>query len=358
MYIDPAQLSKLIPLNGLDQIGLQRVVDIAERMDLRRSRQVYPIGSKDNYIYYLLEGEIAMLDRNGREARLSSDSQQARYAFGNLKPRPANARVVSDEAIIIRFDNSKLETLIAWRDQLAGPSKGSAFADDSGLLVSEMINDSDFPIDNDWIMALLCSPSFYDMPPENVQKIGQRMEPLSVKVGDQVVQQGEQGDYYYVIREGRARVIRNQITVAELDALNGFGEEALVSGAPRNATIEMITDGLLMRLSKADFQELLVPTLINHVSPRTARQMLQDGAILIDVRSIEEFSQRRLVRSINLPLFMLRQRLRKLDPARIYIVYCDSGIRSAAGCFLMAQKGFKSYLLEDLERAYLELSAK
>ncbi|MEO5341999.1 MAG: cyclic nucleotide-binding domain-containing protein [Gammaproteobacteria bacterium SHHR-1] len=355
MPTDPSQLRRLVPLTDLDRVGLERVAEIAQPLDLRRNQQIYAVDSKDSYVYYLLEGEIVMIDRNGREARLSADSQQARFAFGNLKPRPANARVISPKARVLRFDNTKLETLITWRDQLAGPA--SSFASD-GLVVSEMLSDSEFPIDNDWVMALLCSPSFYDLPPENVQKIGQRMEPQPVKAGQRVIQQGEMGDYYYVIREGRARVLINEVTVAELEPLAAFGEQALASGAPRNASVEMITDGLLMRLSKEDFLELLAPNLINRVSLDSAKRMLKDGAILVDVRSPDEFAQRRLVRSINLPLFMLRRRLRKLDHNRSYIVYCDSGIRSAAGCFIMAQKGFKSYLLEDRERAFEEIPAK
>ncbi len=356
MAINPEQLRQLIPLNGLDPVGLDRVADIAEQMDLRRSRQIYALGSRDNYIFYLLEGEISMLDRSGREARLSAHSEQARFAFGNLKPRPASARVVSETAQILRFDNTKLETLIAWREQLAGPSMLAGR--DSGLVVSEMDGDSEMIVENDWIMALLCSPSFYDMPPENVQKIGQRMEPVPIKAGEEIIRQGDPGDYYYVIREGRARVIRNGVTVTELDTISAFGEEALASGAPRNATVEMITDGRLMRLSNADFQQLLMPSLINRVNLDETKHMAQKGAILVDVRSPEEFAHRRLLRSINIPLFMLRQRLRKLDHSRTYIVYCDSGIRSAAGCFLMAQKGYNSYLLNDVEKAFEEISAQ
>ncbi|MBF0255346.1 MAG: cyclic nucleotide-binding domain-containing protein [Gammaproteobacteria bacterium] len=354
MSVNPALLRKLVPLNGLDDFGLERVADIAERMDLKRLKQIFAIGSKDNFVYYLLEGEIDMIDRNGRAARLSADSAQARFAFGALKPRPASARVASEEACVLRFDNNKLETLITWREQLAGISNPMA---DDGLVVSEMLGDEEYPVDNDWIMALLCSPSFYDMPPENVQKIGQRMQPLQVMAGEMIIRQGEIGDYYYVIRQGRARVIRNEVTVTELEHLSPFGEEALASGAPRNASVEMITDGLLMRLSKSDFQELLVPRMIQRVSLDKAKKLAQEGAVLVDVRSSEEFATRRLLRSINLPLFMLRQRLRKLDPNRTYIVYCDSGIRSSAGCFLMAQKGYRSFLLDEVQRAFEELAA-
>jgi CRP-like cAMP-binding protein len=355
MPIDPSQLSRLVPLTDLDRVGLERAADIAQRLDLRRNQQIYAIDSKDDYVYYLLEGEVAMLDRNGREARLKADSLQARFAFGNLKPRPANARVVSDQASLLRFETAKLDALLSWREQMAGPA--SSFASD-GLVVSEMLSDSELAVDDDWVMTLLCSPSFYDMPPEIVHKIGQRMTPQPVEAGERIIQQGDEGDYYYVIREGRARVICNGVTLAELEPMAAFGEEALASGAPRNASVDMITDGLLMRLSQADFQELLAPNLIVPVSLSQTKRLLKEGAYLVDVRSPEEFAENRLLRSINLPLLKLRRRLRKLDHNRIYIVYCDNGKRSAAGCFLMAQKGFKCYLLQDPQRAFTEIPGK
>jgi CRP-like cAMP-binding protein len=357
MTISTHLLSTLVPLNGLDKFGLERVAKIAERLDLKKDRQIYPIGSKDDFVYYLLEGQVALLDRNGREALIRANSDQARFAFGNLKPRPSNARVRSDSACLIRFNNQHLETLITWGEQLNGPSSEFSADPESSLVVSELLDDGDGNMDTAWLMSLLCSPSFYDMPPENVQKIGQRMTPVEVKAGDLVIRQNEPGDYYYVIREGRARVIRNDVSIAELRPLTPFGEEALASGAPRNASVEMITDGLLMRLSKQDFEHLLIPRLLNRINLENTIQLAKQGAVLLDVRSAEEFTKRRLLRSINIPLFMLRDRMNKLDPGRPYIVYCDSGIRSASGAFLLSQRGFRAYLLSEPARAFSNIAS-
>ena len=48
------------------------------------------------------------------------------------------------------------------------------------------------------------------------------------------------------------------VYLAELGMGDTFGEEALISGAHRNATVTMITDGVLMRLGKDDFNTLLM----------------------------------------------------------------------------------------------------
>ena len=50
--------------------------------------------------------------------------------------------------------------------------------------------------------------------------------------------------------------------LAELKTGDSFGEEALISESTRNATITMITDGVLMKLAKDTFVELVKkPTL-------------------------------------------------------------------------------------------------
>ena len=85
-----------------------------------------------------------------------------------------------------------------------------------------------------------------------------RMERVPVRANQVIITQGEPGDYYYLIREGTASVATRDDggklrIVNELAAGDQFGEEALLSDAPRNATIMMKTDGVLMRLAKQDF---------------------------------------------------------------------------------------------------------
>jgi len=46
------------------------------------------------------------------------------------------------------------------------------------------------------------------------------------------------------------------------------------------------------------------------------------------------------------PLSEVRDMFSVLDKSKEYIVYCQSGRRSAAAAFLFAQRGFKVWLLE------------
>ena len=74
-----------------------------------------------------------------------------------------------------------------------------------------------------------------------------------------MIRQGDEGDYFYIIREGTCSVTRLasgnawDVPLAELSTGDCFGEDALVSDGTRNATVTMLTDGVLMRLSKQQF---------------------------------------------------------------------------------------------------------
>ncbi len=74
-----------------------------------------------------------------------------------------------------------------------------------------------------------------------------------------------------------------------------------------------------------------------------AKQMISDGAIIVDVRTPGEFSKSHLKSAINIPVQELRQRLPELEYARSkkVVVYCLSGQRSEFAKEFLIQSGFK-----------------
>ncbi len=61
----------------------------------------------------------------------------------------------------------------------------------------------------------------------------------------------------YVIKRGQVQVIRDNVILATLSDNAFFGEMALVSDEPRNATIKTVTDVEALTLGKEDFKHLL-----------------------------------------------------------------------------------------------------
>jgi putative ABC transport system ATP-binding protein len=89
--------------------------------------------------------------------------------------------------------------------------------------------------------------------------IAEEMAKESHAAGTAIVRQGEAGDLFYLIKSGLVDVIINQgrpdeEKVATLGKGQFFGEAALLTGAPRNATVTAVRDVELYTLDKPHFQ--------------------------------------------------------------------------------------------------------
>jgi rhodanese-related sulfurtransferase len=69
-------------------------------------------------------------------------------------------------------------------------------------------------------------------------------------------------------------------------------------------------------------------------------EKLRAGAMLIDVRSPDEYASKHLPDALNIPLERLGQELK--DENQVYILYCASGLRSMLGTGKLRNLNFKS----------------
>jgi len=78
------------------------------------------------------------------------------------------------------------------------------------------------------------------------------------------------------------------------------------------------------------------------VRPKTARLLLRQRALVVDVRTDAEYRRGHLPGSINLPLGELREAIAKRAPKkdRVLLVYCASGSRSGAGRRVLREMGY------------------
>lgn len=337
--VDRQLLKNLVPPGALNPESFQELARQVVVESLPAGRTVFRAGDLDRRTLYLLSGEVELVSERGAvEQVVRAGSEAARYPLGNQQPRQYTARARSDVRLA-RFDTDLLDIYVTW-DQL------------SGIEVNEISTEETSEGEGtDWMTRILQSKVFMRIPPANIQQMFMRLTEVAYRAGDPVIRQGDEGDYYYIINRGRCRVTRSsssgqEITLAEIGGGDAFGEEALLSEGRRNATITMLTDGVLMRLSKSDFNELLKAPMQKEVDFDRAREMVRNGAVLLDVRLESEFKNASIRGSANLPIYMLRLKAETLDPSKRYIVYCDTGRRSSAAAFLLSERGFDAYVLK------------
>jgi len=80
----------------------------------------------------------------------------------------------------------------------------------------------------------------------------------------------------------------------------------------------------------------------NTIECPQAREMVSNGAQLVDVRSPQEFAQGAIPGSINVPLQMIQLAHVHLKKEIPVIVYCVSGNRSAQAQLFLENMGFSS----------------
>ncbi|QNN54789.1 rhodanese-like domain-containing protein [Nocardioides mesophilus] len=79
------------------------------------------------------------------------------------------------------------------------------------------------------------------------------------------------------------------------------------------------------------------------MEPAEARALIEHGAVVIDVRTPEEFAEGHLEGALNLDLQNTDffDQLGDLDPDDTFVVYCRSGSRAAAAIEQMVSRGFE-----------------
>ncbi len=334
--VTPDMLRRFSPLDGLKR---ENVAALAKKMEIRTLDASKPLlreGDTDKRTYYLVSGTLELTDRNGNVRLLRAGTDEARNPVTPVLPRRYTVRAV-DRVEYISVDTELLDVMLTW-DQTGSYEVNELRSDEHGS-------------SDDWMTTLLQTKAFHRIPPGNIQAIFMRMQQVHYNAGDVIIKQGDEGDYFYVITRGKCAVTRETplnkegIKLAELNAGDTFGEEALISQNRRNATVTMLTDGALMRLGKHDFNTLLNEPMVAWVDQDEARRIVAAGGKWLDVRLPSEFEAYHEPGALNIPLYFIRLKLNALDPKTTYVVCCDTGRRSSAGAFVLNERGFDTRVL-------------
>lgn len=202
------------------------------------------------------------------------------------------------------------------------------------------------------LMFLKSTHTFRLLPLDIVEKVAHHCQEIQVKKDQEVIRQDMKADSFYILLEGEAEVWREEIDDDEpkmiglLDAGDAFGEEELITGGARHATIKMTSNGRLLQLAKNDFEELVSSHALESVSPEVAKAMLSEGAQIIDVRFAEEYEDSFIPGSVLMPLPELRSHIPDLDKNKEYLILCAIGARAAAATLLLRQKSINARFIE------------
>ncbi|MCP3671002.1 MAG: cyclic nucleotide-binding domain-containing protein [Gammaproteobacteria bacterium] len=337
MELDLNKFRTLVPINALYEGNLMQLAKHARVERFYSGDKLFSRGEHGPNSAFLMSGSVKLTFSTNKEMEIAAGSKAANYALTTR----CDAHVTSETANIVWINRVLLERLLAW---------GESYSP-GGLDVQENQDQGPSAMDSEWMMAMLQTKTFLKLPANNIQTLFSIMQETQVKKGDVIVRFGDTGGFYYMVKKGRCQVSRpttdGEEVLAEIGRGSSFGEESLIAGTPRNATITMLTDGTLMSLSKNDFIKLFNEPILNWIDATEARTMVQNGACMVDIRLDAEYKNSMISGAINIPLGTIRQKGQELDPGTQYILYCDTGQRSSTAAFLLSEMGLDVYVLKD-----------
>ena len=302
------ELVRFEPFCELSRDDLRTVARYAQLLTVPPGRWLVRPGRQPPGHYFLARGRVRVT-LEGRHTVVNARSYRARYAI-----YPGPSAIISRSAIqLLLVDQRVLDFL--------GPEDASVPAC--------------VPAADDWAVTFLGRGVMRRLSSLDWQAVLRQLELRRFEEPGWVFRTGDRGQSLFIVQEGRARVERAGVVLAELGPGQFFGEDALITGALRGADVGMMTPGVLGELSAHDFERLVLRSTVRTVADPA-------GAVMLSVRS-----RRRVSRgAVHVPLPLLRERAAELDPDVCYVVEADSLRESALAAFLLTQRGFEARVLE------------
>jgi CRP-like cAMP-binding protein len=110
------------------------------------------------------------------------------------------------------------------------------------------------------------NPIFAPLPPTTIEGLARKLVPVAVTAGETVFRQGDPGDRFYVVEDGRVEIWIDGEKVADEWPGEAFGEIALLHDVPRTATVTAAEETKLLALERDDF----IAAVTGHAPSREA----------------------------------------------------------------------------------------
>jgi ABC-type lipoprotein export system ATPase subunit/CRP-like cAMP-binding protein len=250
---------------------------------------LYTKSERKERALHLLE-KVEMVEQANKLPSAISGGQQQRVAIARALANDPPL-IVADEPTG-NLDSKTAEKIFSLFEDLVSTGKTILMVThDSDLArrVDRTILISDGEIVNEYLVRALST-----LTQDQLVEISRRVKPQIFQPNSNIVRQGEAGDKFYVLLNGRADVYISQaggseVLVNQLKRGQYFGEMALLGGGVRTATVRASGDGPVSAMA---LDEKAFNSLIN--DSRTLREELTG---IIDKRNI--YNQLQVVSSLN-----------------------------------------------------------
>ena len=235
------RILKSFMFNSLDEKDLTVVIDAMEEKTFNRNDSVIEQGEDGDELFVVGEGKLHWYKSEKGETNLIRTYTVGDY-FGELAllynaPRAATIKACKNNVVLYSLDRLTFNHIV--KD--AAIKRREKYED---ILRKVKVLDSIDKVERDKLIDSIAEVKF--------------------KANDYIIKQGEHGNKFYFIMEGKARaekVIKNQppIKVKDYDIGDYFGEVSLLKDQPRAASVIAVTDVSTLFMDRKMFDRILGP---------------------------------------------------------------------------------------------------
>lgn len=219
---------------------------------------------------YSSSDEVMLLDRYGKESTLTNGpplvnqfrgDTNEEYLHELLLQLEQDTVVVEDEYVEDPFQ--QVERTQVMRPVPPKPVNEDFPTFDSQPPLQTIVNESVSTTDTaPELIPPPLPPLFNYLDAESIAAVWKLMEPLQFPGGYNLINEGEEGDSFFIIVDGTVRILQSvddtQEEMGHLGPGQFFGEISLLTPLKRVATVQTVSSCQLLRLSRSDLQSIVV----------------------------------------------------------------------------------------------------
>lgn len=213
--------------------------------------------------------KVGLANRTGHKPKQLSGGQKQRVAIA--RGLVHNPKLVLADEPTAALDEQSGRTVVELLQRMAAENQSTILivthdnrildvADRIVTLVDGQIRSDALVKEAGIITQMIAKCSVFErVTPRTLTRIADEMTIETLPAGKQIIRENDPGDRFFLIREGSVVVKRGspEVEVVKLGSGDFFGEMALLTGQPRNASVYTLEETLLCSLSKASFQSAL-----------------------------------------------------------------------------------------------------
>jgi len=322
--------------SSFSDYGLKAIADKFRRVEITSGTTLVSAQRPADSIYLISKGTVEVQKKTeaGKIAAISIDGNG--MGFGKMPILTCSSRdctaVAKTDVSLFKLLQSDFDEIVEVESSISGPlrivSGGNAKHAD-----------------------LKTFKPFALLAPEMLMAISSKFTERTYAPNEDIIKAGEEGNEYFIIKSGMVYVWKKNLEdefvhIATLEEGQAFGEEALITDSPRNATVRAVNETIVHVLSRQDFELIMKSSFSKEVDADDVINSKDVNNVLIDVGMHVEFAEEHIPGAINIPLDELRQRYNELQHDKNYFVYCRSGRRSLSAAYLMNTQGFKAHSIK------------